>query len=158
MKIYTFVIIALIISCTQYVNNKKFPEQIGIYKLHSVVEGDSAIKEINSLHMLSVATENNIIVRYGDNSEDILYISKYEDNSAALEIFNKMHYKMQTTKNLPFSISVTMKNYKNSFMTLGMGSVHYVYQSSEYLLWYSTKQKFYNKIPYELLEIYPENH
>jgi hypothetical protein len=108
--------------------------------------------------MLSVATDNSIIVRYGDNSEDILYISKYEDNSAALEMFNKMHYKMQITKNLPFSFSVPMKNYKNSFMTLGMGSVHYVYQSSEFLLWYSTKQKFYNKIPNELLEIYPAIH
>jgi len=158
MKIYTFVIIALIISCTQYANNKKFPEQIGIYKLHSVVEGDSAIEELNSLHMLSVATDKNIIVRYGDNSEDILYISKYKNNSAASETFDKMHSKMQATKNLPFSLIIPMKNYKNSFMALGMGSVHYVYQSSEYLLWYSTKQKFYNQIPHELLEMYPENH
>ena len=64
---------------------------------------------------------------------------------------------MQKTKNLPFSFLVPMKNYENSFMTLGMGSDHYIYQSSEYLLWYSTKQKFYNELPKELIEIYPNN-
>ncbi|MCK5033674.1 MAG: hypothetical protein KAS18_08570 [Calditrichia bacterium] len=157
MKIYVFFVFIIIISCNQQSNDKQFPEQIGIYKINSIVKGDSAVKEINILHQLSVVTKKNIIIRYGINSEDILYISKFKDNSDATEVFEAMVSKMQANKNIPFSYLIPMKNYDNSYMTLGLGSVHYIYRSGEFLLWFSTKQKFYNEIPEDLLKIYPAN-
>ncbi len=157
MKFHLFILIVLLFGCNQQNKEKRFPDQIGIYKLNSIVEGDSAINELNVLHHLDVAADNNIIIRYGDNSEDILYISKFEDKSTATDVYDKMHSKMNETKDGPFSFLVPLEKYENSFMTLGMGLVHYIYQSSEYLLWYSTKQKFYNELPKELLNIYPAN-
>ena len=157
MRMILLIIIVFIISCNQNQSNKKYPDQIGKYKLNSVVEGDSAVKEINTLHHIIVATDVNFIIRYGKYSEDILYISEYSDVNSTKEAYNKMISKMNENKNIPFTFLVPMKNYNNSLMTIGMGSVHYIYLSSNYLIWYSTKQKFYNEIPAELLEIYPAN-
>ena len=157
--LYLFLIFILIFACKNDNNENLYPISIGQNKIHSVVSGDSAIKEINILHHLSVATENNIIVRYGKNSDDILYISKFKDNSTATKSFETMLSQMRVNKNSPFTYLVPMKKYDNkSFMTLGLGSVHYIYQSGEYLLWLTTKQKFYNELPKELLKIYPTNH
>ena len=90
-------------------------------------------------------------------ANDSSTLAIFEDISFASEAYEKMYSKMKESKNSLFSLVVPMKKYENSFMTLGMGSVHYIYQSSEYLLWFSTKQKFYNELPAELTKIYPAN-
>jgi hypothetical protein len=156
--LYYFLLIVVIVSCKNNHGGCLYPNNIGLNKISSVVDGDSAFNEINLLHFQSVATNNNIIVRYGQESEDILYISNFKDISSATISLETMLSKMRANKNLPFSDLVPMKIYNNkSYMTLGLGSVHYIYQSGEYILWLSTKQKFYNELPKELLEIYPVN-
>jgi hypothetical protein len=157
MKIHLFLLFVILSSCSQPNKEKQFPDHIGIYKLNSVVDGDSAINAINVLHHLAVAADKNSIIRYGENSEDILYISKFADKSTASEEYDKMYTKMKENKKSPFSYLVPMKKYENSYMTIGMGLVHYIYQSSEYLIWFSTKQKFYNELPLELIKNYPPN-
>ena len=155
IKIFSLLIISLIVSCNQFSNSNNFPDQIGEYRINSVVEGDSAKIEINRLHHMSVASYKNIVIRYGYNSEDILYISEFKDYSTVKQALKNMISKMQGNKNIPFSYLVPMKNYKKSYMTIGLGSIHYIYASTNCLVWYSTKQKFYNNLPEELLEIYP---
>ena len=148
-------IFIILFGCTGQQSGIQYPDKIGNLQLISVVEGDSAVAEINTLHRLAVAASENLIVRYGEAGQDILYISRYENSTASKTDLEKMIKKMQSVKNSPFSYIVPMKKYKNSFMTLGLGSVHYIYQSGRYLLWYTTKQKFYNELPTELMEKYP---
>jgi len=40
-------------------------------------------------------------------------------------------------------------------MTLGMGAVHYIYQSGSLLLWFQTYQPFGTTLPPKLLALYP---
>ena len=40
-------------------------------------------------------------------------------------------------------------------MTLGMGAMHYIYLSGKSLLWLQTYQSFGNKMPEQLLALYP---
>lgn len=155
MKSIHFLLIFIIYACNTQQTSIQYPEQIGAFQLKSVVQGDSAIAEINILHQSEVAAANNIILRYGPNSEDILYISGYKNNSEATNDLNNMISKMKVSKNNPFGFIVPMKKYDKSYMTLGLGSVHYIYQSGNYLLWFSTKQKFYNTLPEELLKYFP---
>lgn len=142
-------------SCNNSQIEIQYPDNIGIYKLNSVIGGDSAISEINKLHHAEVAANKNVIVKYGTDSLDILYISQYKDDTKAVTVLDKMISKMKMAKNIPFNFIVPMKKYKNSFMTIGLGLVHYIFQSGNYLIWFSTHQKFYNKLPQELIEIYP---
>ena len=157
MKLILLLIVALIVGCNLNTNDKDFPDKIGKYEIKYVVKGDSALREINTLHHMDVTSDNSTIVRYGDNYEDILYITEFEEIAKAQEVFENMISKMQGNKNIPFTSPIQMKNYKNSYMSIGLGSVHYIYTSSKYLIWYSTKQKFYNKLPNELIENYPVN-
>ena len=157
MKVYLYflLLVLVIIGCNIKVENQ-YPENIGENKISSVIKGDSAINEINDLHQLSVAAEENIIIRYGEKNADILYISKFKGIQEATNALETMITKMRSNKNIPFTNPITMKKYDNkSFMTLGLGSVHYIYQSGEYLLWLSTKQQFYSVLPEELVKIYP---
>lgn len=160
MKEYIYLL--LVFSIVSGCNNKKvenpYPDKIGENKISLIVTGDSAINSINTLHQLSVAAEKNIIIHYGEKSSDILYISKFKDISQATNALETMLTKMRSNKNIPFTNPIPMKKYDNKgYMALGLGSVHYIYKSGKYVLWFSTKQKFYNEMPKELLKLYPAN-
>jgi hypothetical protein len=154
---YILFILLLIISCNNK-NENQYPKKIGINKISSVVKGDSAKNEINAMHQLVVSAEEYFIVYYGENDTNILYVSKFEGIQESTIALENMLTKMRSNKNIPFTNPIPMKKYNNkSFMSLGLGSVHYIYQSGKYLLWLSTKQKFYNELPKDLVKIYSVN-
>jgi hypothetical protein len=40
-------------------------------------------------------------------------------------------------------------------MTLGMGAIHYIYVSGNFLLWLQSFQSLGDELPQQLLELYP---
>jgi hypothetical protein len=109
------------------------------------------------MHGQSVATDGNVIAEYGEGEKkDLLYISRYADPKAAQEAFDLMIEKMAVAKKTPFSHLMAIAKYqKNAYMTLGMGAVHYIYQSGSFLLWFQTFQPFGTTLPPQLLAFYP---
>ena len=64
--------------------------------------------------------------------------------------------KMAVAKKSPFSHLMPIGKYqKKVYMALGMGAVHYIYPSGNYLLWLQTFQSFGTELPPELLALYP---
>ena len=47
------------------------------------------------------------------------------------------------------------KYQKKAYMALGMGAVHFIYQSGSFLLWLQTFQSFGDTLPPQLLVLYP---
>ncbi len=146
---------AFLTSCIK--NEKKdIPEKIGEKVLSGLIEGDNAKIIINKLHQLQVSPQQNYIGEYGDAEKDLLYLSIYQNEIDAIESFNKMINKMRQNTNGPFTYLVPMKKYdEQSFMTLGLGSVHYIYKSGKNIIWLSTKQKFFNELPDNLIYHFP---
>jgi len=136
----------------------KSPHKIGSKDRVNIVSGEEAIMMIDEMHGLSVAPNANIIVEYGANKKDMLYISYYRDGEDAQKDFQQMIDKMETAKNSPFSHLMRLPEYESDvYFTLGMGAIHYIYCSSNYILWFQTEQTFGRNLPAELLNIYPIN-
>ena len=64
--------------------------------------------------------------------------------------------KMRATKGGPFTHLMPINKYNgNVYMAIGMGSVHYIIWSGNYLLWLQTDQPFGTELPPRLLTLYP---
>lgn len=156
-------VLFLIIILTAYVfiscNEKsdlQSPERLGLQDRTGIISGDEAIKVIDKMHGLPVAPDANIIAEYGADKEDLLYISYYSNSNDAQKYFRQMIEKMEKTEKSPFSHLKRLPDYEsNVYFTLGMGAIHYIYCSSNYILWLQTKQSFGRELPPELLIIYP---
>ncbi len=108
------------------------------------------------MHNKSVAADANVIVEYGTEQKDLLYISYYVDHKLAKKAFELMMKKMAAVNKGPFSHLRQLTTYsKPVYFALGLGAGHYVYQSGNYLLWLQTYQSFDDKLPARLLKLYP---
>ena len=150
-----FVIAFFIIGCSSSVDLAT-PEKIGEKERIRVITGKQAVRIVNKMHGQSVATDANVIAEYGREKKDLLYISYYADESQAKEAFDLMIKKMAAAKKGPFFHLMPLSKYENKvYFTLGMGASHYIYRSGRYLLWLQTYQSFADRIPQQLIVLYP---
>ena len=133
------------------------PDKIGTKERLHVISGDQAARVVNRMHGRSVAADANVIAEYGKGEKkDILYISRYAEPEAANKAYDLMLEKMAGANKSPFYDLTPMGQYQGkAYMTLGMGAVHYIYQSGSSLLWFQTYQSFGTKLPPMLLALYP---
>ena len=150
-----FVIAFFIIGCSSSVDLAT-PDKIGEKERIRVIIGKQAVRIVNKMHGHSVATDANVIAEYGRERKDLLYISYYTDQRQAKEAFDLMIKKMSAAKKGPFFHLMPLSKYENKvYFTLGMGASHYIYQSGRYLLWLQTYQSFADRIPQQLIVLYP---
>jgi len=132
------------------------PEKISEKKITKLLVGDEAVKVIDKLHGLEVAPDENIIAEYGEDPKDLLYISYYKDEDQARDAFILMISKMMKTDQGPFSHIRALPDYgEKVYMSIGMGAIHYIYYSSNYILWLQTYQDIGRELPEDLLSLYP---
>jgi len=144
------------LGCVNSTMEMPTPEKLGRKERIRVIAGNQAARVIDKMHGQSVAAAANLIAEYGRDKPDILYISFYQDQKAAGEAFNLMIEKMAAAKKGPFFHLMPLKKYLNkAYLTLGMGAVHYIYLSGNYLLWLQTTQSFGGELPPQLLKLYP---
>jgi hypothetical protein len=150
-----FTFIALIVGCKSQ-QEIKVPEYIADQKLTKLISGKDAIKSINKLHGLEVAPEENAIAEYGEDPKDLLYISKYNSEEKAREAFQLMMRKMTESVEGPFSHIMALPDYDESvYISIGMGAIHYIFQSEQYILWLQTNQEIGRELPENLIQLYP---
>ena len=131
------------------------PDKIGAKERRRVISGDDAAQVVNRMHGRSVATDANVIAEYGTGEEkDILYISRYAEPEAAKKAYDLMLEKMAGTQKSPFYHLRPLGQYQGkAYMALGMGAVHYIYQSGSALLWFQTYQPLGTTLPPQLLAL-----
>src|SRR5210317_854425 len=150
-------VVSLILSGCTGAPNLPTPDKIGEKDRLRAISGKQAARLVNRMHGQSVATDENVIAEYGEGEkQDLLYISHYADPAAAQKAFVLMIEKMAVTKNSPFYHLMPIGKYqKKAYMTLGMGAVHFIYQSGSSLLWFQTFHSFGTTLPPQLLALYP---
>ncbi|MDX2439282.1 MAG: hypothetical protein QNK40_01905 [Desulfobacterales bacterium] len=132
------------------------PEKIGEKDRINLIIGAKASAVVNKLHGSTVATGGDVIAEYGREKKDLLYITYYTDVEKAKKSFNLMIEKMRATKGGPFTHLMPINKYNgNAYMVIGMGSLHYIIWSGNYLLWLQTDQPFGTALPPRLLTLYP---
>ena len=132
------------------------PEKIGEKDRIHLITGAKATAVINKLHGSTVTTGGDVIAEYGRGKKDLLYITDYTDREKAKKSFNLMIEKMRAAKDGPFTHLMPINKYNgNVYMAIGMGSVHYIIWSENYLLWLQTDQPFGTTLPPRLLALYP---
>jgi hypothetical protein len=150
------ILMIFLLGCVNSATELPSPERIGQKERVRVISGNKAASVIDKMHNLSVAAAANVIAEYGPDKKDILYISFYKNEKAAGEAFNLMIEKIAAAKKGPFFHLMPLKRYQNkAYLTLGMGAVHYIYLSGNYLLWLQTTQSFGGELPPRLLKLYP---
>ena len=133
------------------------PDKIGAKERLRIMSGEQAAGIVNRMHGRSVATDANVIAEYGKGDKrDILYISRYAEPEAAEKAYKLMLEKMDGAKKSPYYHLRPLDQYQGrAYMTLGMGAVHYIYQSGNSLLWFQTYQSFGTELPSPLRQLYP---
>jgi hypothetical protein len=132
------------------------PEKIGEKDRLNLITGAKATAVVNKLHGSTVTTGGDVIAEYGRGKKDLLYITDYTDREKAKKFFNLMIEKMRAAKGGPFTHLMPINKYNgNVYMAIGMGSVHYIIWSENYLLWLQTDQPFGTTLPPRLLALYP---
>ena len=133
------------------------PDKIGAKERLRVISGNRAAEIVNKMHGRSVATDANMIAEYGEGEKkDVLYVSRYAEPAAAKKAYELMLEKMAGARQSPFYHLMPLAQYQGkAYMTLGMGAVHYIYQSGHALLWFQTYQSFGTELPQQLLQLYP---
>lgn len=155
LKLISIMVAILIWGCTA-ATDIKTPARIGAKERVRVITGDRAVTIVNKMHNSEVAGHDNAIAEYGGDKKDFLYITYYKDPEAAQNAFDAMIDKMRAAKNSPFFHMMPLQKYRNKvYITLGMGTVHYIYVSGNFLLWLQTTQSFGDQLPPHLVELYP---
>ena len=155
LKIIGFGFIILILGCSR-LPDLSTPERIGDKERVREIIGKQAARVVDKMHGLSVAAHANVIAKYGREKKDLLFISRYGDQTEAHKAFALMIEKMAAAKKGPFFHLMPLGQYDNKvYMTLGMGAMHYIYVSGKSLLWLQTYQSFGDKLPDRLVELYP---
>lgn len=155
LKIVVLIIAIFVLGCSSPVNIPT-PEKIGEKERIRVITGKQAVEVVDKMHGQSVATDANVIAEYGRERKDLLYISYYTDQRQAKEAFDLMIEKMAAAKKGPFFHLMPLSRYQSKvYMTLGMGAIHYIYVSGNFLLWLQSFQSFGDELPQQLLKIYP---
>jgi hypothetical protein len=155
LRILTVAVLILVWGCME-ATDIRVPEKIGEKERVAVTTGERAAAIVNKLHGVAVAGDDNAIAEYGSNKKEILYITFYKDPQAAQKGFDAMIEKIRAAANSPFFHLMPLPKYQNKvYITLGMGAVHYIYVSGNFLLWLQTAQSFGDQLPPQLLKLYP---
>ena len=156
LKSIRVLLLALLVGCVNSAPQLPAPQKIGQNERTRIISGDQAANIINKMHSQSVAATANVIVEYGKEKKDILYISYYEDQNQSGKAFALMIEKMASAKQGPFFHLMPLSTYNNkAYFTLGMGARHYIFLSGNYLVWLQTFQSFGGELPPQLLNLYP---
>jgi hypothetical protein len=132
------------------------PEKIIAKRLTKLISGDDAIKVIDKLHGLDVTPENNVIAEYGEDPKDLLYISKYSTEIQAKKSFESMLSKMIEAESGPFTHIMALPDYDEKvYICLGMGAIHYIFHSTNYVIWLQSFQDIGRELPDNLIKLYP---
>jgi len=132
------------------------PEKIGEKERTKIVSGKKAARVVNRMHGLSVTPDANIIAEYGRGKKDVLYISRYRNREEANESLDLMVGKIAAAEKGPFFHLMQIRKYKNKvYMTFGMGAIHYIYLSDNFILWFQSYQSFGTALPPRLIKLYP---
>jgi len=156
-RLFPVLIVVFIIgySCTKK-ESTTVPEKIHEKKMTNLISGDKALKVIDKMHGLAVAPQENVIAEYGEDPKDLIYISRYKAKDQARNAFISMISKMMEAEGGPFSHLVALPDYEEKvFMCIGMGAIHYIYYSSNYIVWLQTYQDIGRELPDDLLSLYP---
>jgi hypothetical protein len=154
-KIFVLIFLIIFLGCSRS-SDLPTPGKIGEKERVREITGKQATRVVNKMHGRSVATDANVIAEYGWDQKDLLFISKYSNQTGAKKAFDLMIAKMASAKKGPFFHLMPLADYENKvYLTLGMGAVHYIYLSGQSLLWLQTYQSFGDKLPRGLLELYP---
>lgn len=155
VKIFGFLLIIFFLGCSDS-SDLPTPEKIGIEERTRLITGRQAAQIVNKMHGTAVAGHNNVIAEYGRDKKDFLFVTYYTDQTEAQKAFRLMIEKMTAAKNSPFIQLSPLGKYQNKvYTTLGMGAIHYIYHSGNFLLWFQTYQSFGDELPAHLLELYP---
>ena len=150
-----FLLAFIYVNCSKQ-NDIDVPEKIVEEKMTKLISGDDAVKIIDNLHQLDVTPEKNIVAEYGEDPKDLLYISKYSTEAKAKESLELMMSKMIEADTGPFTHIRTLPDYdKKVYISIGMGAIHYIYNSTKYVLWLQTYQDIGRELPDDLLKQYP---
>jgi hypothetical protein len=150
-----FVLVILFIGCSKN-QEVPVPEKILEKKMTKLISDDEAIKDIDKLHGLDVTPDKNIIAEYGTDPKDLLYISKYNTEEQASESFKLMINKMIESDEGPFTHIQVLPDYGDKvYISIGMGAIHYIFNSTRYVLWLQTYQEIGRELPDDLLRLYP---
>ena len=156
LRLNCLIFLTFLLGCVNSTTDLPSPERIGQKERTRVISGNQAARVIDKMHSQSVAADANVIVEYGQEKKDILYISVYKERQAAGQAFNLMIEKMAAAEKGPFFHLMPLNKYqKKAYLTLGMGAVHYIYLSGNHLLWLQTFQSFGGELPPQLLNLYP---
>ena len=139
-------ILAIVISlpgCSNKSINKSvgLPKKLGDLNLTRVIHGNEAARVVNKLHGKNLGATDYLIGYYGaDNSNNILYLSVYENKEAAKMDLMNMAMKMRTGSKVFKPLTTIGKMGDNiSFKTEGMGLAHYFYRDENRLLWWQVE-------------------
>ncbi|MFQ6606878.1 MAG: hypothetical protein ACE5DP_04440 [Fidelibacterota bacterium] len=128
----------LLTSCTG--KDGLLPQQLGDLNLTKVIQGEKAIKIIETMHRKTLGTTEYTIGYYGgENSGNILYLSLFENADAARKDLMDMSLKMAA--GTPVFAPLTFEETKDGIRirTEGMGFVHYFYRSNRALIWWQVE-------------------
>ncbi len=126
----------ILTSCSS--GNNFLPAKIHELTLKEVVSADDARKIVDELHFQPVATASNEIGFYDSRKgRAVIYITVYEDQSQALDAYEKMTQKISPENSVFFSGEYMKISDKDVYRCFGMGQTHYVFYQGKRLFWIS---------------------
>lgn len=119
-------------------DNNFLPAKIHELALKEMVLGDDARKIVDELHFQPVATASNEIGFYESRKgRAVIYITVYDDQSLALDAYEKMTQKISPENSVFFSGEYMKISDKDVYRCFGMGQTHYVFYQGKRLFWIS---------------------
>lgn len=138
---YVLMIVVIILLTGGCTNQKtSLPSQLGDLKLVKMVEGEAATQIIHEMHHKSLGATAHVIGYYGNaDSQNILYVSIFEDTESAKQDLMAMAMKMATGTPVFSPLIFDEMGENVRFHTEGMGLVHYFYRVDQLLIWWQVE-------------------
>jgi hypothetical protein len=130
----------IFISCSTGNNSKYLPQKLGGLNLAKVIQNKKAAVIINKMHGKKLDDCKNYIAIYGkDHSNNILYVSVYENSEKAEKNIKNMAMKMANGSSVFSPLAHTKIGDFVYFETEGMGLKHYFYRTDNILIWWQVE-------------------
>jgi len=130
----------IFISCSTGNNSKYLPQKLGGLNLAKVIQNKKAAVIINKMHGKKLDDCKNYIAIYGkDHSNNILYVSVYENSEKAEKNIKNMALKMANGSSVFSPLAHTIIGDYIYFETEGMGLKHYLYRTDNTLIWWQVE-------------------
>ena len=130
----------IFISCSTGDNSKYLPKKLDGLNLAKVIQNKKAAVIINKMHGKKLDDCKNYIAIYGNNhSNNILYVSVYENAEKAEKNIKNMALKMANGSSVFSPLAHTKIGDYTFFETEGMGLKHYFYRTDNTLIWWQVE-------------------